>query len=99
MRQSDRCQGIEAGAADGVRMPLWALSQINDAPDLGSYTPRMNYRELVQLAHLCARNAHGAGTDEVTSTLWVMAEEYRAPAAELGNEPDIGEPPSRIRRR
>ena len=59
----------------------------------------MTYSELVQLAHLCARNARGAGTDEVAATLWDMAEEYRAKAAELGTEPDIGEPPSRIRTR
>jgi hypothetical protein len=57
------------------------------------------YHELVELARMCARNAHGAGTEEVASTLWEMAEEYRAQAAALGNEPDIGEQPGRIRRR
>jgi hypothetical protein len=56
------------------------------------------YQELVELAQICARNAHGAGTDEVATTLWQMAEEYRTLAAALGNEPDIGEPPGRIRR-
>jgi hypothetical protein len=29
----------------------------------------MDYHELVQLAHLCARNAYAAGTDEVAQAL------------------------------
>jgi hypothetical protein len=32
--------------------------------------------ELVELAHICAGNAHAVATDEVASTLWRMAEEY-----------------------
>jgi hypothetical protein len=55
------------------------------------------YRELVELAHICAGNAHAASTDEVARALWKMAEEYRAKAAALGSAPDIGEPPSRVR--
>jgi hypothetical protein len=57
------------------------------------------YQELVELALMCARNAHGAATDEVATTLWQMAEEYRAQAASLGTPPEIGKPPNRIRRR
>jgi hypothetical protein len=59
----------------------------------------MDYHELVQLAHLCARNAHAAGTDEVAHTLWEMAMEYQAQAAALGSAPNIGEAPSRMARR
>jgi hypothetical protein len=52
----------------------------------------------VELAQLCAGNAHRASTDDAAKTLWQMAEEYRAQAATLGNAPEIGEPPSRIKR-
>ena len=52
----------------------------------------MDYLELIFLAHLCARHARAAGTeDEVVTTLWRMAEVYRAAAAALGRAPDIGE--------
>jgi hypothetical protein len=57
----------------------------------------MDYDELVQLAHLCARNAYAAGTAEVAHELWEMAKEYQTKAAALGTPPNIGEPPSRIK--
>jgi hypothetical protein len=57
----------------------------------------MDYYELVQLAHLCARNAYLASTVEVAHTLWLMATEYQAQAAALGSAPNIGEPPNRIK--
>jgi len=57
------------------------------------------YNELVELALICAGNAHAVDTDEAARTLWRMAEEYRAKAAELGGAPDIGPPPLRIRGR
>ena len=67
----------------------------------GSYTYlAMDYLELILFAHLCARHARAIGTeDEIASTLWRMAGVYRAAAAAFGNAPDIGEPPSRLRRK
>jgi hypothetical protein len=56
------------------------------------------YHELVELAHVCARNAHSTTSAEVAHALWQMAEEYRAKAGALGAAPDIGEPPGRITR-
>jgi hypothetical protein len=55
------------------------------------------YQELVELAHVCARNAHSTTSADVAHALWQMAEEYRAKAGALGNAPNIGEPPGRIR--
>lgn len=54
----------------------------------------MEYGELVELAQLCARNAHAATSDDVIQALWRMAKEYRAQAAALGAEPNIGDPPA-----
>ena len=48
------------------------------------------YNELVELALICAGNAHAVETDEAARTLWRMAEEYRAKAAELGSAPVLG---------
>ena len=59
--------------------------------------PEMQYHELVELAQLCARNAHSAASDDVAHTLWGMAKEYQAKAAEVGSAPNIGEPPIRIK--
>jgi hypothetical protein len=58
----------------------------------------MEYSELVELAQLCARNADAATSDDVIQALWRMAKEYRAQAAALGAEPNIGDPPSRMGR-
>jgi hypothetical protein len=57
----------------------------------------MEYDELVELARLCARNAHFAASDEVAHALWRMAKEYQTKAAALGTAPNIGEPPGRVR--
>jgi hypothetical protein len=54
------------------------------------------YLELVELAQICARNAHLATSDDVAHALWRMATEYHAQAAALGAEPNIGGPPVRI---
>jgi hypothetical protein len=54
------------------------------------------YAELVDLAHSAAFDAYSATTKEVAAELWRMAREYRAKAGELGNPPNIGDPPSRI---
>ena len=60
----------------------------------------MEYLELVLLAHLCARHARVAGTeDEVAITLWRMAQVYRAAAGVIGSAPNIGEPLSSMMRR
>lgn len=56
-----------------------------------------NYGDLVELALICAGNAHAATTDDVARLLWEMAKEYQAKAAALGDAPNIGEPPSRDR--
>ena len=60
----------------------------------------MKYLELALLAHLCARHARAAVGPEdhdVATTLWRMAEVYRAAARAIGTAPNIGEPPSRLR--
>lgn len=54
------------------------------------------YVELVELAQICARNAHSAATQQVAEMLWQMAEEYRGKAAALGPAPEIGDPPGKI---
>jgi hypothetical protein len=55
------------------------------------------YRDLVELAQMCAHNARSAATEEVARELWQMAEEYQAKAATLGSTPEIGAPPSKRR--
>jgi len=53
------------------------------------------YENLVELARICAKNSHNAGTKEVAAELWKMAREYQQRAAKLdhGVLPDIGKPP------
>jgi hypothetical protein len=59
----------------------------------------LTYGELVELARICAKNAHVSTTVEVARELWKMANEYRAKAMALGGEPvDIGLPPARLHR-
>ena len=57
-----------------------------------------NYDDFVELALICARNAHTASKKDVSAVLWRMAVEHRNKAAKLncGKAPDIGEPPSSI---
>jgi hypothetical protein len=55
-----------------------------------------DYSKLVELAHSAARNAHAAGNKRVAAALWEIAREYQAKAGELGDPPDLGDPPSRI---
>jgi hypothetical protein len=54
------------------------------------------YAELVELARSAAHNAHVAANKRVAIELWRMAQEYQAKAGELGNPPDIGDPPTQI---
>jgi len=53
------------------------------------------YSEALNLAIMCARNAHHASNKQVARELWKMAEQYRAEVANLDNGrlPDIGNPP------
>jgi hypothetical protein len=53
------------------------------------------YDDLLQLAQICAKNAHSAISKEVAVELWRMALEYRDRAAKVdgGKAPEIGEPP------
>jgi hypothetical protein len=52
-------------------------------------------REALNLAMMCARNAHLSSNKQVARELWKMAQEYQAEVAKLGNGklPDIGNPP------
>ena len=54
------------------------------------------YEDLVELARICAKNAHIADMPEIARELWKMAQEYQRKAAALdsGRLPDIGPPPS-----
>ena len=54
------------------------------------------YAELVELAHSAAFDAYSATTKEVAAELWRMAKEYQVKASELGNPPDIGDPPAQV---
>ena len=56
------------------------------------------YTDFMQLALICARNAHTASSKDVAAVLWRMAVEHRDKAARLngGKAPDLGEPPSSI---
>jgi len=55
--------------------------------------------DLIELAHLSARNARVTNSREVARTLWKMATEYAERASKLdhGKMPDIGEPPALLR--
>jgi hypothetical protein len=44
------------------------------------------YEDLVELARMCARNARITTTREVADELWRMAKEYKAQAAEMGDD-------------
>jgi hypothetical protein len=56
------------------------------------------YKDLVELANICARHARGATNKDVAAVLWKMAEDYQSEAVKLdsGKSPDIGEPPARF---
>jgi hypothetical protein len=43
----------------------------------GNATAPDDYDELVELAHIWARNAYAATTDDVAHALWKMAKEYQ----------------------
>src|ERR1700733_4267057 len=53
------------------------------------------YDHMVELARVCARNAHVAGTPALASDFWKMAQVYQRKAAERvgGKFPDIGPGP------
>jgi hypothetical protein len=53
----------------------------------------LNYDDLVELARLCARNAHSSTSRDVADELWKMAKEYQAQAGKLGILPEIGDAP------
>jgi hypothetical protein len=54
------------------------------------------YANFVELANVCAKQAHITQVREVARELWRMALEYQSKAAALdsGKLPDIGPPPS-----
>ena len=54
------------------------------------------YKELKELAVMCAYNARTSTSTPVALELWNMAKEYQRRAAQLGSLPDIGEPPPTI---
>ena len=53
------------------------------------------YSEALELARMCARNAHTSSDKRVACELWKMAQEYQAEAAKLddGKLPELGDPP------
>ena len=53
----------------------------------------LNYDDLVELARLCARNAHSTTSRDVADELSQMAKEYQAQAGKLGTSPEIGDAP------
>jgi hypothetical protein len=57
------------------------------------------YEEAMELAQVCARNAHLAMSKEAARELWHMALEYLAEAAKLnrGEKLDIGDTPRLLR--
>jgi hypothetical protein len=58
------------------------------------------YKELKELAVMCAYNARTSTSSPVAVELWNMAREYQRKAAQLGPLPDIGDlPPTLLRDR
>jgi hypothetical protein len=57
------------------------------------------YKELVDLAMTCAKQAHITTSKDVAHELWRMAVGYQQQAAHLdgGKPPDIGEKPPHLR--
>jgi hypothetical protein len=57
------------------------------------------YKELVDLAMTCAKQAHITTSKDVAHELWRMAVGYQQQAAHLnaGKIPDIGEKPAHLR--
>jgi hypothetical protein len=53
------------------------------------------FSEALNLAVMCARNAHLCSNQQVARERWKMAQEYQAEAVKLGNGkvPDLGSPP------
>ncbi len=47
----------------------------------------------VELAKMCARNAHSTTSKDVADELWQMAKEYQAKAAKLGTLPELATHP------
>jgi hypothetical protein len=54
------------------------------------------YRDLAELAQICAKQARFTTSRDVAHELWQLAQEYQKRAAEIdsGRPPDIGPPPS-----
>jgi hypothetical protein len=73
-----------------ARLPL--VESLNKAGAMPTYD------DFVELALICARNAHTATSRDVSAVLRRMAIEHRDKAAKLngGKEPDIGEPPAKL---
>jgi hypothetical protein len=65
----------------------------NDAAMIG-----LSHRDFMELAQLCARNAHLTESSETAGLLWEMAQEFRDNAAMLGPAPDIGDLPVALSR-
>jgi hypothetical protein len=57
------------------------------------------YAGLVELANICAQQAHFTQDREIARELWRMALEYQRKAAALDNGklPDIGPPPAWVK--
>ena len=57
------------------------------------------YKELLELAMTCAKQAHITTSKDVAHELWRMAVGYQQQAADLdgGKLPDIGERPAHLR--
>jgi hypothetical protein len=55
------------------------------------------YKELAELAVICADEARASTSRDVAEELWRMARGYqrRASVLEVGRSPDIGHPPGR----
>jgi len=60
-----------------------------------------SYASVVELARICAEQAHFTKDRGVAAELWRMAVEYQRKAAKLdgGRPPDIGPPPSWFRQK
>jgi hypothetical protein len=57
-----------------------------------------DYKDLIELARICAKHAHKAQDRTVAARLWKMAESYQHQAAQMdgGKLADIGPKPSRL---
>ena len=73
-----------------------ALSRRVPNTEESTQSVMQTYKELKELAIMCAYNARTSTSTPVAVELWNMAEEYQRKAGQLGPLPDIGDAPPMV---